>query len=134
MYCALQVLVNLYELTDKPEDAVEFLRKALGDTRPTNADVQQLRDNIDSSAADLAHVRNENDELRARLAAKDPESELLKPREEEASDAEAAPPAGDSEEAEAPPPTPEGEEAPAEEAAEAWRAYPTIHLIMLNFH
>jgi hypothetical protein len=46
-----RVLVGLYEETDKPSNAVEFIKKCLG--APSDTDVE--------------HLKTENEELKAKL-------------------------------------------------------------------
>ncbi|XP_049828523.1 c-Myc-binding protein-like [Schistocerca gregaria] len=96
-----RALVALYEENDKPPDPVDYVRKALGDLRPTVGEMEQAREQVQESVAALHNLREENDLLRGKLAELEPENEILaQPRPGDDLE-EAAPAEGD--EAEAPP-------------------------------
>nr|VCV25391.1 c-Myc Binding Protein [Mesovelia mulsanti] len=94
-----KVLVMLYEEADKPEDALEFVRVNLGDTRPSVAEVEALRSDLDSALEKLRILEEENCELKKRLhtggSADDGDSapdEAQPPPDDDADDAPPPPP------------------------------------------
>ncbi|XP_014282023.1 c-Myc-binding protein [Halyomorpha halys] len=54
-----KVLVMLYEEPDKPEDALEFVRTNLGDKRPTLAEVEALKNELDSAVQKIKDLEEE---------------------------------------------------------------------------
>ena len=116
-----RALVALYEENEKPPEPVDYVRKALGDPRPTVAEMEQVREQVQESVAALHNLREENDLLRGKLAELEPDNEILQqPRPGDdlleaagAAEGEAAPPAEGAPEEHAP-----ETEAVAAEAAE----------------
>ncbi|XP_033211444.1 c-Myc-binding protein [Belonocnema kinseyi] len=56
-----KVLVSLYEETEKPEDALEYVRKHLGGITESSSNTDALRKELDESQAQVT-------ELKAKLA------------------------------------------------------------------
>ncbi|CAH1401986.1 unnamed protein product [Nezara viridula] len=63
-----KVLVMLYEEPDKPEDALEFVRTNLGDKRPTLAEVEALKNELDSAVQKIKDLEEELIMLRGESA------------------------------------------------------------------
>ncbi|XP_049813673.1 c-Myc-binding protein-like [Schistocerca nitens] len=110
MMSVTRALVSLYDEYEKPEDPVEYVRKALGDIRPTAAEMESVRERLKETEMTLEELRQRNDVLRGQLLKLDPDSELLAhPRAGDDlldADAVAAIHSGHDEVVLAPPPTP----------------------------
>ncbi|XP_049829447.1 c-Myc-binding protein-like [Schistocerca gregaria] len=72
-----RALVSLYDEFEKPEDPVEYVRKALGDIRPTAAEMESVRERLKETEMTLEELRKRNDVLRGQLLRLEPDSELL---------------------------------------------------------
>ncbi|XP_047116072.1 c-Myc-binding protein-like [Schistocerca piceifrons] len=77
MMSVTRALVSLYDEYEKPEDPVEYVRKALGDIRPTAAEMESVRERLKETESILEELRQRNDVLRGQLLKLDPDSELL---------------------------------------------------------
>ncbi|XP_066998712.1 c-Myc-binding protein homolog [Anabrus simplex] len=104
-----KALVSLYEETDKPADALDYVRKCLGDNRPDEAEFQATKNELAEALATIEQLKAEIALLQEQLVAQ--------PRDEVPPD---APPEGELQAAEEPPPEaePEGGEEPPVESAE----------------
>ncbi|KAK9498715.1 hypothetical protein O3M35_003288 [Rhynocoris fuscipes] len=51
-----KVLVLLYEQPDKPEDALEFMRSNLGDKRPTAAEIENMKSELEDAHATIKEL------------------------------------------------------------------------------
>ena len=67
-----RVLVGLYEEPDKPQNAIEFIKKYLG--TPTDVDVDKL-------SIEYEKLKHENQQLKARIEELQHELENVKPNE-----------------------------------------------------
>jgi len=59
-----KVLVLLYEDVDKPDDALEFVRMNLGDKRPSVAEMEALKTDLELATARVKELELENAKLR----------------------------------------------------------------------
>nr|VCV25294.1 c-Myc binding protein [Gerris buenoi] len=66
-----RVLVMLYEEPDKPEDALEFVRVNLGDTKPSAVEIEAMRADLERALKKLKELEDENCELRKKLYGED---------------------------------------------------------------
>ncbi|XP_071782703.1 c-Myc-binding protein-like [Centroberyx gerrardi] len=66
------VLVALYEQTDKPNNAVEFLRQYLGAAGEESADTEALQQELKEMRQRCALLVEENKELKTRLQRYEP--------------------------------------------------------------
>nr|QZL12168.1 c-Myc binding protein [Hydrometra stagnorum] len=62
-----KVLVLLYEEPDRPEDALEFVRVNLGDTRPSAAEVEAMKTDLANALARVTLLEEQNCELKKKL-------------------------------------------------------------------
>ncbi|XP_068431844.1 C-Myc-binding protein [Clinocottus analis] len=69
------VLVALYEETDKPDNALDFIKLQLGATGPEPADAEALRMELADLQQKCNLLMGENKELRNRLLQYEPSSE-----------------------------------------------------------
>ncbi|XP_072530145.1 C-Myc-binding protein [Salminus brasiliensis] len=69
------VLVALYEETEKPNNALEFIRQHLGTAGPDSADVESLRLELTELQQKYDLLVEENRELRNRLLQYEPPAE-----------------------------------------------------------
>ncbi|CAF0858858.1 unnamed protein product [Brachionus calyciflorus] len=67
-----KTLVCLYEEPEKPNNALDFLKKNLSSTGPDTPDVLELKTEIDNLHAQLDKLKNENEQLKERLAKYEP--------------------------------------------------------------
>ncbi|XP_043482048.1 c-Myc-binding protein [Leptopilina heterotoma] len=51
-----KVLVSLYEETDKPEDALEYVRKHLGGITESTSEVENLKKELDEANAKVTEL------------------------------------------------------------------------------
>lgn len=71
-----KVLVMLYEETEKPADALEYVRKHLGDNRPDVAELEALRSELDEANLRIHSLEDEKRVLQERLSKYEPVEEL----------------------------------------------------------
>ncbi|KAM4601047.1 c-Myc-binding protein-like [Polymixia lowei] len=69
------VLVALYEQTDKPNNALEFLKQNLGAAGPEPTDTEALQQELTELRQRCARLVEENKELKTRLQRHEPVSE-----------------------------------------------------------
>ncbi|KAL6473367.1 hypothetical protein MHYP_G00169280 [Metynnis hypsauchen] len=69
------VLVALYEETEKPSDALEFIRQHLGPSEPNGADAESLRLELAELQQKHDLLLEENKELKRRLLQYEPSAE-----------------------------------------------------------
>nr|QZL12171.1 c-Myc binding protein [Rhagovelia obesa] len=80
-----RVLVMLYEEPDKPEDALEFVRVNLGDTKPSAVEIEQMRADLEKANERLKELEDENCELRKKLYGEDAGVEKIPSKEDNGS-------------------------------------------------
>nr|QZL12170.1 c-Myc binding protein [Microvelia americana] len=66
-----RVLVMLYEEPDKPDDALEYVRVNLGDNKPSAAEIEQMRADLENALKRINELEDENCELRKKLYGED---------------------------------------------------------------
>ncbi|XP_032899400.1 C-Myc-binding protein [Amblyraja radiata] len=74
-----KVLVALYEEPEKPNNAMDFLKRHLGTTGPETADVETLRLEVTELRQKYEALLEENKELKAKLAQFEPPKEEGQP-------------------------------------------------------
>ncbi|XP_035744160.1 c-Myc-binding protein-like [Vespa mandarinia] len=52
-----KVLVSLYEETEKPNDALEYIRKNLGDITENSLEINTLKKELDDARAKITELR-----------------------------------------------------------------------------
>ncbi|XP_043492168.1 c-Myc-binding protein [Polistes fuscatus] len=52
-----KVLVSLYEETEKPNDALEYIRKNLGDITENNLEINTLKKELDDAKAKITELQ-----------------------------------------------------------------------------
>ncbi|XP_071450690.1 c-Myc-binding protein homolog [Hetaerina americana] len=62
-----KVLVGLYEEADRPKDALEYVKKHLGNDRPEVVEVESIKTELEEYKARLKLLESENEELKRRL-------------------------------------------------------------------
>uniref|UniRef100_A0A1B6HTU4 c-Myc-binding protein n=1 Tax=Homalodisca liturata TaxID=320908 RepID=A0A1B6HTU4_9HEMI len=100
-----KVLVMLYDEPEKPADALEYIRKHLGDNRPEDVEVGVLKTDLEAAIAKIQTLEGEIQVLKERL-------EKYEPEEKHATEEEGGAPVEPTTDAEPP-----AEEAPAEPAS-----------------
>lgn len=70
-----KVLVMLYEETEKPADALEYVRKHLGDNRPDVAEIEALRAELEEANVRIHSLEDEKRILQERLSKYEPVEE-----------------------------------------------------------
>uniref|UniRef100_A0A1B6GYV9 c-Myc-binding protein n=1 Tax=Cuerna arida TaxID=1464854 RepID=A0A1B6GYV9_9HEMI len=100
-----KVLVMLYDEPEKPADALEYIRKHLGDNRPEDVEVGVLKTDLEAAMAKIQTLEGEIQVLKERL-------EKYEPEEKHAMEEEGGAPVEPSTDVEPP-----AEEAPAEPAS-----------------
>lgn len=63
-----KVLVGLYEEPEKPNNALDFLRKHIGSSGPETADVEALKQEVVDLRLKVEKLNEENADLRQQLA------------------------------------------------------------------
>ncbi|XP_046670529.1 c-Myc-binding protein-like [Homalodisca vitripennis] len=100
-----KVLVMLYDEPEKPADALEYIRKHLGDNRPEDVEVGVLKTDLEAAITKIQTLEGEIQVLKERL-------EKYEPEEKHATEEEGGAPVEPTTDAE-----PSAEEAPAEPAS-----------------
>uniref|UniRef100_A0A3Q3K8B3 MYC binding protein n=1 Tax=Monopterus albus TaxID=43700 RepID=A0A3Q3K8B3_MONAL len=75
VFCLFAVLVALYEETDKPNNALDFIKLHLGAAGPEPADTETLRMELADLQQKYSLLMEENKELRNRLMQYEPSPE-----------------------------------------------------------
>ncbi|XP_012264250.1 c-Myc-binding protein [Athalia rosae] len=57
MEALTKVLVSLYEETEKPEDALEYVRKNLGEITDAGSELDKLRKELEESKQTIANLK-----------------------------------------------------------------------------
>uniref|UniRef100_A0A1B6KBJ4 c-Myc-binding protein n=1 Tax=Graphocephala atropunctata TaxID=36148 RepID=A0A1B6KBJ4_9HEMI len=68
-----KVLVMLYDEPEKPADALEYIRKHLGDNRPEDVEVGVLKTDLEAAMAKIQTLEDEIQILKERLEKYEPE-------------------------------------------------------------
>lgn len=71
-----KVLVMLYEETEKPADALEYVRKHLGDNRPDVAELEAVRAELEAANLRIQSLEDEKHVLQERLSKYEPVEEF----------------------------------------------------------
>lgn len=71
-----KVLVMLYEETEKPADALDYVRKHLGDNRPDVAELEAVRAELEAANLRIHSLEDEKRVLQERLSKYEPVEEL----------------------------------------------------------
>ncbi|KAL6267648.1 hypothetical protein P5V15_000722 [Pogonomyrmex californicus] len=53
-----KILVSLYEETEKPTDALEYIRKNLGGTVDNTSEIESLKKELEESKAKIAELKS----------------------------------------------------------------------------
>ncbi|XP_046398007.1 c-Myc-binding protein-like [Ischnura elegans] len=62
-----KVLVGLYEEPQRPKDALEYVKKHLGDDSPELVEFESMKAELEEYKARLKSLESENEELKKRL-------------------------------------------------------------------
>jgi capsule polysaccharide export protein KpsE/RkpR len=68
-----KTLVSLYEEPEKPNNALDFLRKNLFSITPDTPDILELKNEIENLHFQLDKSKSENEQMRERLAKYEPQ-------------------------------------------------------------
>ncbi|XP_069695072.1 c-Myc-binding protein [Periplaneta americana] len=69
-----KVLVSLYEEPEKPDDALDYVRKHLAEGSPDTEDVETLKNDLEASKARVEILEQENASLKEKLSTYEPAS------------------------------------------------------------
>lgn len=69
--------MSLYTCEEKPANPVDFVRKVMGDRRPTSEDMENMKADLKASVLVQRSLAQDNQRLRERLQELEPDSDLL---------------------------------------------------------